>query len=149
MKTIFSFLLLSGFGLGLGLVGCTKEKVPDEPQAREFEMREVSEMAALMSSFEAHMELWKKELSKGQIPAFTSQNEFADFQEVEMTEGFRRDEQFDIFANDMVSSLNSLQKAVQLSDAKGRYNLAVKSCITCHNDYCKGVSSRLEKLYLE
>ena len=152
MKKLTAGLLVL-FSFTLIVLSCSKEQGKKDANTaskpkKEFEMREMSEMALIMRSMELHMVKWQAAFSNNSLPNRAYPKEFVGFAKANMTDGFNRDDRFNELAIEFEQRLDSFKNNSSLSGAKGEYKLLVESCITCHDDYCSGVSSRLEKLKL-
>ena len=133
------------------MISCTSNKKEDKKQEScakpkdEFQMYEVSEMAALMEQMYVENTRLKDRILKkdtlGQFPSYFLKIEKATF-----TKGKERDSFFDEHAKLFLD----VQKAIyEANDTKVAFNSMVDQCIACHEVKCGGPIMRIKKLYIK
>lgn len=128
------------------LVSCNnKSEEKKEQPKEEFQMYEVSEMAALMEQMYVENARLKERIinkdSLGQFPEY-----FNKIDEATFTKGKERDE----FFNENAQTFLKLQAEVYTAeDSKKAFNAMVDQCITCHEVKCGGPIMRIKKLYIK
>lgn len=119
---------------------------PEKTAGKEFEMYEMSEMAALMENmYQRNMEL-KKRIEKGEkIGKFDS--DFLKIHGAAMTDPSERDA---FFKAQAAAFLRSQQLIYEDPDnAREHFNNAVNTCISCHEVKCAGPIARIRKLRIQ
>lgn len=144
--------------LSIIVLGCNKkaEAKPEakkeqpancaKPAKKEFEMYEMSQMAALMEQMYVDNQRLKDRIIKGDTLG-TFPGHILNIHSAAMTEESDNDAFFKIQAAKFI-------KAQQLiySDpvnAKQHFNNAVSSCVQCHEGKCEGPIPRIKKLYIK
>lgn len=121
-------------------VTCEK---PEAKGGKEFEMYEMSEMAALMEQmYDKNMEL-KAKIEKGEkVGKFDS--DFLKIHSAVMTDGKENDAFFKAQAGAFIRSQQLIYE--DPANAKAHFNDAVNTCISCHQVKCTGPIARIKKL---
>ncbi|WP_291276066.1 hypothetical protein [Flavobacterium sp.] len=132
-------------------VSCTSNKKEDKNQEScakpkdEFQMYEVSEMAALMEQMYVENTRLKDRILKmdslGQFPTYFLKMEKATF-----TKGKERDAFFNKHAKLFIDAQKAIYEA---EDTKVAFNSMVDQCIACHEVKCGGPIMRIKKLYIK
>lgn len=128
------------------LVSCnSKSEDKTEKPKEEFQMYEISEMAALMEQMYVENVRLKENIinkdSLGQFPEYFNKIDKATF-----TKGKDRDD----FFNTNAQTFLKLQAEIYTAkDSKKAFNEMVDQCITCHEVKCGGPIMRIKKLYIK
>lgn len=113
---------------------------------KEFEMYEMSEMAALMEQMYVDNQRLKQRIIDGDtIGNFP--NHFLNIHESVMTDESERD----IFFKDQAAKFLKAQELIYNDslNAKQHFNDAVSACVKCHEQKCGGPIPRIKKLYIK
>lgn len=133
------------FGLGLGLISCNKESKKEEVVKDDFQMYEISEMAALMERMYVENQNLKKRIeTKDTLGSFP--NYFLEIEKATFTKGKERDAFFNEHAQ---LFLNSQKEIYSSKETKNSFNAMVDQCIACHEVKCGGPIVRIKKLYIK
>lgn len=54
--------------------------------------------------------------------------------------------QFDAFADGFFYNFNEIENTISYGEQVAQFNLAVKSCVNCHEQFCPGPMVRIKKL---
>ena len=140
-------MLLLGF---LALFSCKneeKEAVTAETKGKEdeFEMYEMSEMAALMEQMYVDNQRLKEKIVKGDTIGEFPQH-FLKIHASVMTDKQDRDDFFKKQAQVFIESQELIYKDPK--NAKQHFNAGVDACIACHQKKCSGPIPRIKKLYI-
>jgi len=145
MKKYFLFISI------LILVSCNKNA--DKPEcktsdksAKEFEMYQMSEMAALMESMYIQNEKLKERIKKGDtIGQFPSH--FLNIHKAVMTDESDNDQFFKEQATLFIKSQEMIYKDPK--NAKQHFNEGINACLSCHQVKCGGPIPKIKKLYIK
>ncbi len=113
---------------------------------KEFEMYEMSEMAALMEQMYVDNQRLKQRIIDGDtIGDFP--NHFFNIHESVMTDESERD----TFFKDQAAKFLEAQELIfnDSLNAKQHFNNAVSACVKCHEQKCGGPIPRIKKLYIK
>ena len=148
MNKIFSASLLTL----LMLISCKEKKVVEkEPvapvkQEKEFEMYEMSQMAALMEQmYVDNMRLRARIIDGDTIGTFPQH--FLKIHASAMTDESDNDTFFKEQAAKFIKAQELIYK--DSVNAKKHFNDAVSSCVKCHEMKCQGPIPRIKKLYIK
>ncbi len=154
MKLIKISLLFVFFGL----LSCQKEKqveaneknvvekTTDSTTTEEFEMYEMSEMAALMEQMYVDNQRLKDRIIKGDTIGKFPQH-FIKIHKAVMTDEHDKDAFFDEQAQKFIQAQELIYKDPK--NAKKHFNNGVVACIQCHQVKCSGPIPRIKKLYIK
>ena len=111
----------------------------------EFEMYEMSEMAALMEQMYIDNERLKDRIIKGDTIGVFPQH-FTKIHEAVLTD----DTDKDVFFKEQASKFILAQELIYKDpkNAKEHFNNGVNACIECHKVKCGGPIPRIKKLYI-
>lgn len=145
MKKYFLFISI------LILVSCNKnadkkECTSDQKSAKEFEMYQMSEMAALMESMYIQNEKLKERIKKGDtIGQFPGH--FRNIHKAVMTDESDNDQFFKEQATLFIKSQEMIYKDPK--NAKQHFNEGINACVSCHQVKCGGPIPKIKKLYIK
>ena len=142
----------------LGLFSCQKEKQvevnekqtlkknTDSSASKEFEMYEMSEMAALMEQMYVDNQRLKERIMKrdtiGKFP-----QHFIKIHKAVMTDEHDKDAFFNEQAQKFIQAQELIYKDPK--NAQDHFNKGVDACIQCHQVKCSGPIPRIKKLYIK
>ncbi len=141
-----------------GLLSCQKErqeeaneknaveKTTDSTATDEFEMYEMSEMAALMEQMYVDNQRLKDRIIKGDTIGKFPQH-FIKIHKAVMTDEHDKDAFFDEQAQKFIQAQELIYKDPK--NAKKHFNNGVDACIQCHQVKCSGPIPRIKKLYIK
>lgn len=141
-----------------GLLSCQKEKqvetneknvvekATDSTATDEFEMYEMSEMAALMEQMYVDNQRLKDRIIKGDTIGKFPQH-FIKIHKAVMTDEHDKDAFFDEQAQKFIQAQELIYKDPK--NAKKHFNNGVDACIQCHQVKCSGPIPRIKKLYIK
>lgn len=141
-----------------GLLSCQKEKqvetneknavekTTDSTTTEEFEMYEMSEMAALMEQMYVDNQRLKDRIIKGDTIGKFPQH-FIKIHKAVMTDEHDKDAFFDEQAQKFIQAQELIYKDPK--NAKKHFNNGVDACIQCHQVKCSGPIPRIKKLYIK
>ena len=142
----------------LGLPSCQKDKIVEQQDenvveqtidssgSEEFEMYEMSEMAALMEQMYVDNQRLKDRIIKGDTIGKFPQH-FVKIHNAVMTDEHDKDAFFDEQAQKFIQAQELIYKDPK--NAKQHFNNGVDACIQCHQVKCSGPISRIKKLYIK
>lgn len=142
---------ITGFAILL-LIACGKVNNEDDfvidesSQDGNFEMYQMSEMAALMEQMYIDNERLKARIINGDtIGQFP--NHFLRIHEAKMTDK----QDFDQFFKDQAQIFIHSQEMIYKdpANAKEHFNNGVSACVACHVEKCGGPIPRIKKLYIQ
>ena len=151
-------LKLSFLFVFFGLLSCQKEKqveaneenvvkkTTDSTTTEEFEMYEMSEMAALMEQMYVDNQRLKDRIIKGDTIGKFPQH-FIKIHKAVMTDEHDKDAFFDEQAQKFIQAQELIYKDPK--NAKKHFNNGVDACIQCHQVKCSGPIPRIKKLYIK
>ncbi|MEC4003695.1 hypothetical protein OX283_003435 [Flavobacterium sp. SUN052] len=113
---------------------------------KQFEMYQMSEMAALMEQMYAHNLALKKRIVDGDTIG-----KYPDFFNQIYTAKFTTANDNDLFFQDNAKKYIVAQKLIysDTKNIKQHFNDGVNACITCHKGKCGGPISRIKKLFIK
>ena len=124
----------------------TVEKTTDSTTTEEFEMYEMSEMAALMEQMYVDNERLKERIMKADTIGKFPQH-FIRIHKAVMTGETDKDAFFDEQAQKFIQAQELIYKDPK--NAKKHFNNGVDACIQCHQVKCSGPIPRIKKLYIK
>ena len=141
----------------LGIVACQNkeqveinenvvEKSVDSTKNYEFEMYEMSEMAALMEQMYVDNQRLKDRIIKGDTIGKFPQH-FIKIHKAVMTDEHDKDAFFDEQAAKFIKAQELIYQDPK--NAKEHFNNGVDACIQCHQVKCSGPIPRIKKLYIK
>lgn len=133
------------------LLSCNKNAEKPEcktsnKSGKEFEMYQMSEMAALMESMYIENEKLKERIKKGDtIGKFPSH--FLNIHKAVMTDKSDNDQFFKEQAALFIQSQEMIYKDPK--NAKQHFNEGINACVSCHQVKCGGPIPKIKKLYIK
>ena len=123
----------------------TVEKTTDSTTKKEFEMYEMSEMAALMEQMYVDNERLKERIIKGDTIGKFPQH-FIKIHKAVMTDETDKD----AFFNEQAAKFIKAQELIYQDpkNAKEHFNNGIDACIQCHQVKCGGPIPKIKKLYI-
>ncbi|MGB0177213.1 MAG: hypothetical protein ACPF9D_08605 [Owenweeksia sp.] len=117
----------------------------DEP-AKELEMYQESELAALMRNmYTDNMEL-REQILNGSIPENFPEH-FYTIHTAKISDGMSRNKgPFKALADQYLKSMEAITSAASTQEARLAYNNMIMSCTSCHQVYCPGPLSKIRKM---
>ncbi|MCC6252710.1 MAG: hypothetical protein IT238_09645 [Bacteroidia bacterium] len=143
--------LLFLLGIILFVFSCKSNQENGEAATKtdnnEFEMYQMSEMAALMERMFNENSLVKKKIEEGSTDLGVFPEDYLRIHTAELTDSTDFDEVFKVEAEKFIQA----QKLVfSASDKhKENFNNMVSACINCHEQKCSGPIQRIKKLYIQ
>jgi hypothetical protein len=122
------------------------EKSSDSYASEEFEMYEMSEMAALMEQMYVDNQRLKDRIIKGDTIGKFPQH-FIKIHKAVMTDEHDKDAFFDEQAQKFIQAQELIYK--DSKNAKEHFNKGVDACVQCHQVKCTGPIPRIKKLYIK
>ncbi len=142
----FGIILLSSCEKKEEVKPVAKKETPTKTESKEFEMYEMSEMAALMEQMYVDNQRLKERIKKGDtIGKFPSH--FLEIHKRAMTD----EKENDAFFKEQAAVFIKAQELIyeDSKNAKAHFNKAVSACVACHEVKCSGPIPRIKKLYIE
>ena len=124
----------------------TVEKTTDSTTTEEFEMYEMSEMAALMEQMYVDNQRLKDRIIKGDTIGKFPQH-FIRIHKAVMTDETDKDAFFDEQAAKFIKAQELIYQDPK--NAKEHFNNGIDACIKCHEVKCGGPIPKIKKLYIE
>ena len=124
----------------------TVEKTTDSTTTEEFEMYEMSEMAALMEQMYVDNQRLKERIMKGDTIGKFPQH-FIRIHKAVMTDETDKDAFFDEQAAKFIKAQEMIYQDPK--NAKEHFNNGIDACIKCHEVKCGGPIPKIKKLYIE
>ena len=124
----------------------TVEKTTDSTTTEEFEMYEMSEMAALMEQMYVDNQRLKERIMKGDTIGKFPQH-FIRIHKAVMTDETDKDAFFDEQAAKFIKAQELIYEDPK--NAKEHFNNGIDTCIKCHEVKCGGPIPKIKKLYIE
>lgn len=124
----------------------TVEKTTDSTTTEEFEMYEMSEMAALMEQMYVDNQRLKERIMKGDTIGKFPQH-FIRIHKAVMTDETDKDAFFDEQAAKFIKAQELIYQDPK--NAKEHFNNGIDACIKCHEVKCGGPIPKIKKLYIE
>ena len=124
----------------------TVEKTTDSTTTEEFEMYEMSEMAALMEQMYVDNQRLKERIMKGDTIGKFPQH-FIRIHKAVMTDETDKDAFFDEQAAKFIKAQELIYEDPK--NAKEHFNNGIDACIQCHEVKCGGPIPKIKKLYIE
>jgi hypothetical protein len=114
--------------------------------SKEFEMYQMSEMAALMESMYVENEKLKERIKRGDtIGQFPSH--FLNIHKAVMTDESDNDQFFKEQATLFIKAQEMIYKDPK--NAKQHFNDGINACVSCHQVKCGGPIPKIKKLYIK
>ena len=132
-------------------LSCNKNAEKSECKAsnqsdKQFEMYQMSEMAALMESMYIEHEKLKERIKKGDtLCKFPSH--FLNIHKAVMTDESDNDQFFKEQASLFITSQEMIYKDPK--NAKQHFNEGINACVSCHQVKCGGPIPKIKKLYIK
>ncbi|KGO90823.1 hypothetical protein [Flavobacterium suncheonense] len=147
MKKVFVFLVTAVLTFSCGKKEENKgEETTAVKEEKQFEMYEMSEMAALMEQMYVDNQRLKERIKAGDtIGQFPSH--FMRIHSAVMTDKQENDAFFKEQAANFIKAQELIYK--DPANAKKHFNNGVDACIKCHEVKCGGPIPRIKKLYIE
>jgi len=143
-KSLLLFFLFSL--LSCNKKGDTQECETTKKSGKEFEMYQMSEMAALMESMYIENEKLKERIKNGDtIGPFPSH--FLNIHKAVMTDESDHDQFFKEQATLFIKSQELIYKDPK--NAKQHFNAGITACVSCHQVKCGGPIPKIKKLYIK
>ncbi len=141
--------LLLFFTLILFLFSCNSKEKKETitPKKEELVMYQPSEMTNLMREMYLFQEKSKKQIEKGELP-LDFPEKFKKIHSAKLSNQFEHDASFQNFATLYLKNIDRLQNGTR-EDAKKNFNIAIQSCIACHQTTCTGPIKRIKKLIIK
>ena len=124
----------------------TVEKTTDSTTTEEFDMYEMSEMAALMEQMYVDNQRLKERIMKGDTIGKFPQH-FIRIHKAVMTDETDKDAFFDEQAAKFIKAQELIYEDPK--NAKEHFNNGIDACIQCHEVKCGGPIPKIKKLYIE
>lgn len=124
-----------------------KEEVKKVTQKEELVMYVPSEMTTLMREMFEFQEDSKKHIEKGELP-LDFPEKFKKIHSAELSGQFEHDDSFKGFTNVYYQNIESLSNSTK-ENAKENFNIAIQTCIACHETTCHGPIPRIKKLLIK
>lgn len=142
----FGILLLSSCNKQEEKKPVAKKEVPAKTESKQFEMYEMSEMAALMEQMYVDNQRLKERIKNGDtIGKFPSH--FLEIHKSAMTDESENDAFFKKQAAIFIKSQQLIYEDPK--NAKEHFNAGVSACVACHQVKCAGPIPRIKKLFIE
>lgn len=109
-----------------------------------FDEYKASELAALMRKMDADMRIYREHLLSGKFNNDTLSFDYSAIKTATPTDPTVRGDMFNGMADAFLNNVNSLKNDDQ--DPKEIFNVAVASCLSCHEQFCPGPMVRIKKL---
>ncbi len=109
-------------------------------------MYQPSEMTKLMREMYLFQEKSKKQIEKGELP-LDFPEKFKKIHTAKLSNQFEHDASFQNFATLYLKNIYRLQNSTK-EDVKKNFNIAIQSCIACHQTTCTGPIKRIKKLVI-
>lgn len=122
---------------------CGKE--PLTPKHPVSEMYKTSELAQLMRDMYSGQEQWKKEIENGKIPKDFPEK-YKKIHTAIATDSTVRTDVFTIMSDEYLRSIQKIINSENSQSSKKNFNEMVNKCIVCHQSFCPGPISRIQKL---
>ncbi len=110
-------------------------------------MYQPSEMTKLMREMYLFQEKSKKQIENGELP-LDFPEKFKKIHTAELSDQFEHDKSFQNFTNLYFKNIDRLNNSTK-ENAKKDFNIAIQSCIACHQTTCTGPIPRIKKLLIK
>jgi hypothetical protein len=140
-----SFILLIA---SLFVFASCSNQVQEKEEVVEDIMYEPSELAQIMHSSEAMLEIFKSKIEKGEVP-FSPDRSYKKILTAQSTEEGMKDSLFYANATPFINAMDSVNNIIDMSNSKVVFNAAVQACLNCHANSCGGPIPRIRKLFIE
>lgn len=153
MKKILAFALVFSF-FSLALTSCQKKEEkkqevnPPAKKEKEFEMYQMSEMAALMEQMYVDNLRAKENIKKGE-PVGKFPEHYLKIHTAKFTDDSDNDLFFKVKAKEYIAAQQLLYSDTDPANLRKNFNAAVDACIACHMEKCGGPIPRIKKLYIK
>ncbi len=122
---------------------CSKEK---QEGKKDFQMYEMSEMAALMEQMYVDNLRLKDRIIKGDTVGKSPQH-FTKIHSAVMSDGKDNDDFFKVQAKKFIQAQELIYK--DPVNAKAHFNDGIQACLNCHEQKCGGPIPRIKKLFIK
>ncbi len=139
-------IVISLFCSFLLLLSCNFKK-ESKPVKEELVMYQPSEMTILMRDMFTFQETSKAQIEKGAIP-LKFPEVFKKIHSTELSDQFEHDASFKDFTDLYYTNISNLDNSTT-KNAKQNFNIAIQSCIACHQTTCTGPITRIKKLIIK
>lgn len=146
MKKILLLLLTSVLIFSCNKKEEVKEVKNEVSEKKNFEMYEMSEMAALMEQMYVDNQRLKERIKSGDTIGQFPQH-FMKIHKAVMTDESENDDFFKEQAAKFIQAQELIYKDPK--NAKEHFNNGVDACLKCHEVKCGGPIPRIKKLYIE
>lgn len=109
----------------------------------------MSEMSIIMEEWYTNLENIFQKLSSGKQLNNIPDTEVDDIYKAQTSKPNVHSEQFDAFVRSYYYNYSQLSKAGSIKEQISEFNLTVRSCLNCHEQYCHGPMVRIKKLVLK
>ena len=143
---LLSIFILSSCNKKEEVKPVAKKEVPEKTDSKEFEMYEMSKMAALMEQMYVDNQRLKERIKNGDtIGEFPSH--FLKIHKSAMTD----ETDNDAFFKEQAAVFINSQKLIyeDPKNAKEHFNAGISACVACHQVKCSGPIPRIKKLFIE
>ncbi len=133
------------------LASCkNEEKVVEEPTTKrvEYDVYQPSEMAGFMNAMYAYNLQLKQQIIAGETPV-SMPLDLMTLHSAEMSNGKGRTVAWNSFVNVFIESQEALTDTLSNEALKGRYNVAINNCLSCHKTECVGPIPKIKKLLIQ
>lgn len=149
MKNIV-YTLVVVFAFAIGLMACGgEEKKPTEEKVGDIVVTNpngMSEMSIIMEEWYQVLLKYSKQLRDNyEISSFETIRQKDIYKAKTSKEGVHG-EQFNNFVENFFYNFNEIENTISYGEQVAQFNLAVTSCINCHQQYCHGPIERIQKL---
>ncbi len=124
-----------------------KKEILKTKKKEELVMYKPSEMTELMREMFLFQENSKKQIEKGELP-LDFPKRFKKIHTAELSNQFEHDESFQNFTKLYLQNIENLGNSTK-QNAKENFNIAIRSCIACHQTTCTGPIKRIKKLLIK
>lgn len=143
------FLTLSFILALVTLASCMRTAEEEAPKQNWTpQLEEPSELAQIMQDMHEEATKRKASLESGVLDATLSETLFAMIT-AQPTKPHMTGEGFEPYAKSFIGIYNQIHGAEKVDDQIQAHNNMVDACIACHNQFCNGPISRIEKLYVK
>ena len=136
--------------LSISFFSCSNKEKKETLQTVKKEklvMYQPSEMTKLMREMYLFQEKSKKQIENGELP-LDFPEKFKKIHTAELSDQFEHDKSFQNFTNLYFKNIDRLNNSTK-ENAKKDFNIAIQSCIACHQTTCTGPIPRIKKLLIK
>jgi len=146
---MYKFLTLSFILALVTLASCMRTAEEEAPKQNWTpQLDEPSELAQIMQDMHEEATKRKASLESGVLDTTLSETLFAMIT-AQPTKPHMTGEGFEPYAKSFIGIYNQIHVAEKVDDQIQAHNNMVDACIACHNQFCNGPISRIEKLYVK